>query len=177
MARSLITQPIFEELFKEHYRSLYYHAYSILNDTEQARDLVNDSFEEIWNRRNKLDISYSLKSFLYNTVRNKCINYLRKQEVEKKYINRKKHDIHEEEEYKDYDSALLEIMKAVEQLPNQSRNVFKKCFIENLSYKEAAEELNVSVNTIKTHVTNSLKRLRRELNREMLMLLLIFQKK
>lgn len=67
-------------------------------------------------------------------------------------------------------------MKAVEQLPNQSRNVFKKCFIENLSYKEAAEELNVSVNTIKTHVTNSLKRLRRELNREMLMLFLIFQK-
>lgn len=68
-------------------------------------------------------------------------------------------------------------MKAIEQLPPQGRAVFKKCFIENLSYKEAAEELNVSVNTIKTHVNHSLKRLRKDLDRDVLLFFLQVRKK
>ena len=174
MSQLLLNKTVFEQLFKEHYQSLYYHAFSILNDSELSRDFVNDTFEEIWNRRNKLDISYSLKSFLYSTIRNRCINYLRKQEVERKYINRKMHETNEEEEYKDYDLALKEIMKVIESFPAQNKIVFKKCFIENLSYKEVSTELNISVNTVKTHVSNSLKRLRKELNREKLLLLFFY---
>lgn len=177
MSRLLINKTNFEQLFKEHYNCLYYYAYSIVNDDELAKDMVNDSFEEIWNRRNKLDISYSLKSFLYQVVKNKCLNHLKKQEVEQKYMDRAKHSIYgEEDEYKDYDSVMAEIMKAIEKLPEQGRKVFTKCFIENLSYKEAAEDLNVSVNTIKTHVVNSLKRLRNDLDKDSLLFFFLFGK-
>ncbi|MCY1636550.1 RNA polymerase sigma-70 factor [Marinifilum sp. D737] len=176
MSRLLLNRTNFEQLFKEHYDSLYYYAYSIVNDDELAKDMVNDSFEEIWNRRNKLDISYSLKSFLYRMVKNRCLNHLKKQEVERKYIDRSKQSISEElDEYKDYEPVMAEIMKAIEQLPEQGRKVFTKCFIENLSYKEAAEDLNVSVNTIKTHVVNSLKRLRKDLDKDSLLFFLLFR--
>lgn len=177
MSRLLLNRTNFEQLFKEHYNSLYYYAYSIVNDDELAKDLVNDSFEEIWNRRKKIDISYSLKSFMYRVVKNRCLNHLKKQEVEQKYINRAKHGQEESDEYKDYEPVMAEIMLAIEQLPEQGRKVFTKCFLENLSYKEAAEELNVSVNTIKTHVTNSLKKLRNDLDKESLLLFLLFGKK
>jgi RNA polymerase sigma-70 factor (ECF subfamily) len=177
LSRLILNKINFEQLFKDHYNSLYYFAYSIVNDNELAKDLVNDSFEEIWNRRKKLDISYSLKSFLYRVVRNKCLNHLKKQEVEQKYIDRAKHISDETDEYRNYEEVMIEIMKAIEQLPEQGRKVFTKCFIENLSYKEAAEELNVSVNTIKTHVTNSLRRLRNDLDKDSLLFFLFFRKK
>ena len=177
MSRLLINTSILEELFKENYNSLYYHAYSFINDQELAKDIVNDVFEEVWKKRDKIDISYSPKSFLYSMVKNKCINHLRHQEVEKKYMSRAMHSSEYDDDYKDYDPILEKIMKAIEQLPPQARTVFKKCFIENLTYKEAAEELEVSVNTVKTHVANSLKRLRQDLDRDLLLFFLHFQKK
>ncbi|MBI9057193.1 MAG: RNA polymerase sigma-70 factor [Labilibaculum sp.] len=176
MSRLLLNKTNFEELFKENYDSLFYYAYSIVNDDELAKDLVNDSFEEIWNRRKKLDVSYSIKSFLYRVVKNRCLNHLKKQEVEQKYIDRAKHTNAGQDEFRDYEPVMAEIMKAIEQLPEQGRKVFTKCFIENLSYKEAAEELNVSVNTIKTHVKSSLKRLRNDLDKESLLFFLLFKK-
>lgn len=89
---------------------MYYHAYSFLNDSELARDIVNDTFEEIWNKKNKLDISYSLKSFLYSMVKNRSLNHLRKQEVEKKYINRFLYVSEiDEDPYKDYDPVLVKL--------------------------------------------------------------------
>lgn len=176
MTRLLINKTNFEQLFKENYNSLYYYAYSIVNDNELAKDLVNDSFEEIWSRRKKLDISFSLRSFLFKVVKNRCLNYLRKQEVEQKYIDRAKHNISDSDEFKDYEPVLAEIMKAIEQLPEQGRKVFTKCFIENLTYKEVAEELNISVNTIKTHITNSLKRLRNDLDKDSLLFFYFFKK-
>ena len=177
MSRLLLNKTNFEQLFKDHYNSLYYYAYSIVNDDELAKDLVNDSFEEIWNKRNKIDISYSLKAYLYQIVKNRCVNHLKKQEVEQKYINRTIHSVDDSDEYKDNESVMAELMKAIEQLPEQGRKVFTKCFIENLTYKEAAEELNVSVNTIKTHVSNSLKRLRKELDKDSLLFFLFFNRK
>lgn len=178
MTKLLINRTILEELFKEHYNSLYYHAYSFLNSSEAAKDIVNDCFEEIWDKRNKIDVSYSLKSFLYSMVKNRSLNYLKRLDVEKKYIDRTLYKSeYGEEEYQDFDAVLNEIMKAIEQLPPQGRVVFKKCFIENLSYKETAEELNVSVNTVKTHVTNSLKRLRQDLDRDLLLFFLHVSKK
>ncbi|WP_421920437.1 RNA polymerase sigma-70 factor [Marinifilum sp.] len=176
MSRFQLNRNNFEQLFKENYNSLYYYAYSIVNDNELAKDLVNDSYEEIWNRRNKLDISYSLLSFLYRVVKNKCINHLRKQDVEQKYLDRAKQFLEESDEYKDYDLIMADIMKAIEQLPEQGRKVFTKCFIENLSYKEAAKDLNLSVNTIKTHVKNSLKRLRNDLDKDSLLLFFYLRK-
>ena len=177
MSRLLLNKTNFEQLFKDHYNSLYYYAYSIVNDDELAKDLVNDSFEEIWNKRNKIDISYSLKAYLYQIVKNRCVNHFRKKEVEQKYVDRTIHSVDDSDEYKDNESVMAELMKAIEQLPEQGRKVFTKCFIENLTYKEAAEELNVSVNTIKTHVSNSLKRLRKELDKDSLLFFLFFNRK
>ena len=115
---------------------------------------------------------------MYRMVKNKSINHLRHQEVENKYLSYAmlRNDQYDDY-YKDYDSLLEKIRKAIEELPPQGKAVFKKCFIENLSYKEVAEELGVSVNTVKTHVSKSLKRLREDFSGDILLLFLQFSKK
>jgi RNA polymerase sigma-70 factor (ECF subfamily) len=172
-----INEITFEQLFNEHYDSLYYYVYSIVNDADVAKDIVNDSFLEIWNRKRVLDISYSLKYFLYKVAKNKSLNYLRKLKVEKRYIETNIGAPDVEEENVDYEDVLVEVMKAIEQLPTQARTVFKKCFIENLSYREAADELGVSINTIKTHVRHSLKKLRNEIDKDLILIFIHFSKK
>jgi len=170
LKKGLINKAILEELFNTYYNSLYYHAYSFLNDSEISKDIVNDVFEYIWENRNTIDISYSLKSLLYSMVKNKAINHIRHQEVKKKHFNFEisKSEI-AEDDYQEHDTLIEKLMQAIEELPPKAGLVFKMCFIENLSYKEIAAELGVSVNTVKTHITKSLKRLREDFNQELLL--------
>ena len=110
-------------------------------------------------------------------TKNKSINYLRHEKVKKKYID---YTIDSsdmiEEDYREYEGLISKIRLAIEELPPHGRTVFKMCFIENRRYKEVAEELGISVNTVKTHISKSLKRLRNEFPCEML-LFFIFAKK
>ena len=173
LGKLLLNTQSFEKLFKENYNGLFYHAISFLNDDELSRDIVNDVFEEIWHKRKSLDFSVSPTAMLYRMVKFKCINYLNHLKVKQKYIDRNpSKEMEDEEEYKDYDTILKKIKKEIEKLPEQGKAVFMKCFIENLSYAETAEELNISVNTVKTHVKNSLKKLRESINIDILLFFL-----
>ncbi|MCZ4695580.1 RNA polymerase sigma-70 factor [Ancylomarina euxinus] len=170
MKKLLINKAILEELFKENYKGLYYHAYSFTNDSDVSKDIVNDVFELIWKKRDNIDITYSIKSLLYSMTKNKAINYLRHEEVKKKYSDYKI-DSSEmvEEDYRDHEALITKIKAAIEELPPQGRIIFKMCFIENRRYKEIAEELDLSVNTVKTHISKSLKRLRNDFSGEILL--------
>jgi len=173
LKKLLINKAILEELFKENYNSLYYYAYSFTNDSDVSKDVVNDVFEQLWKKRKGIDITYSIKSLLYSMTKNKAINYLRHEQVKKKYF-----DFHMEsssmieEDYRDYDSIIEKIKSAIEKLPSQGQIIFKMCYIENRKYKEIAEELGLSINTVKTHLSNSLKRLRKEFKGELLLFFL-----
>jgi RNA polymerase sigma-70 factor (ECF subfamily) len=173
----LINKAILEELFKENYNGLYYHAYSFTNDSDVSKDIVNDIFELIWIKRRNIDITYSIKSLLYSMTKNKAINYLRHEEVKKKYSD---YTINSsdmiEEDYREHEGLISKIRLAIEELPPQGRTIFKMCFIENRRYKEIAEELGISVNTVKTHISKSLKRLRHDFPGEMLLFFLSIKK-
>jgi len=177
LKKLLINKAILEELFKENYKGLYYHAYSFTNDSDVSKDIVNDVFEQIWNRRDGIDITYSIKSLLYSMTKNKAINYLRHEEVKKKYSDYQiSSSSTVEEDYRDHEALIDKIKTAIEELPPQGRTVFKMCFIENKRYKEIAEELGLSVNTVKTHISKSLKRLREDFSGELLLLFISVKK-
>jgi RNA polymerase sigma-70 factor (ECF subfamily) len=82
----------------------------------------------------------------------------------------------EEKEYENYEPLINKIKLAIGNLPPQGRIVFEMYFIQNYSYKEVAEELDVSVNTVKTHISKSIKKLREQFSEEILLFLLFFEK-
>ncbi len=161
MIESVDYKRIFEQLFRENYARLYYHAYSFLNDEESAKDVVNDVFERVWINFEKVEFSTSILPLLYTLVRNRCVSYIRHRRVQERFT---KEMLQEEEkvdeEYMEYELLIEKLRHSVEQLPGQTKVVFKKCFLDGRKYQEAADELNISINTVKTHINKALKLLR-----------------
>ena len=77
----------FEELFKANYSKLYYVALDWVEDAESAKDLVNDLFAELWKQYERLQHE-DVEAYLFQSLRNRCINYLKHQRVEQEYRER-----------------------------------------------------------------------------------------
>lgn len=165
---------LFERLFQDNYTRLYYHALSFLNDEEMARDVVNDVFEHIWKHHSKYEFSSSTVPFLYALVRNFSINQVRRQKAWQRYLQYAAVDSEvSDEDYMDYEALVEKLHESVEELPGQTKVVFKKCFFEGKKYLEVGEELNISINTVKTHVTKALRLLRERLKGNQILLFLL----
>lgn len=167
------SQKDFEELFNHWFDDLMRFVCSYVHDEEVARDIVHDVFLSIWKNRGYLDLSWSLKSYLFTLARNYALNYLRHQKVI--VLNQEEllyHSQELQEELEQYDQAMLRLNEKLGQLPRKQKEVLTKCFVEGKMYKEIADELSISLNTVKTHLKRALKFLRDELNEEIILLLL-----
>lgn len=153
----------FDFLFKEYYPALYYYAFHLINDMEASKDIASDAFEFIWNNYAKIDKA-TAKSYLYIYVRNKCIDYLRHQNVHEQYIQlyTKLTETHTETEYKEYDERMLRIQKAISTLTAHTRHILEECYIQRKKYKEVADELNISVSAVRKHIVKALAVIRKE---------------
>lgn len=107
----------FDYLFKEYYPQLYYYAFHLINNMEASKDIASDAFEFIWTNYAKIDKT-TAKSYLYVYVRNKCIDYLRHQNVHEQYVQLyiKLTESYTETEYKEYDERMMRIHKAISTL-------------------------------------------------------------
>lgn len=165
---------IFESLFDAHYNELYCHALSFVRDKEQARDIVMDTYEYLWNNFHKIDLSGSLRPLLYTLTGNRCIDFLRHEKSKRRYLEHRETVLQEAGVYRDYGEVIQKVMAAIDELPPQMALVFKECFIEGKKYKEVGEELNISVNTVKWHITRALAELRKRLSGLELLLFIAF---
>ena len=152
MARDLLENKAFEELFDLHYGNLVGFVYGYVRDEEVAKDIVHDAFLTFWTNRKHLDLSYSAKSYLFTLAQNYALNYLRHLRVV---------EVNEREV-----TALLE----------SASEEFLKCVVEEKKYQEVADELDVSINTIKKHMVRALKFLRGELQDETVLLFVLKKK-
>lgn len=175
MERRPVNERDFENLFRHSFDDLSGFVCSYVRDEEVARDIVHDAFMTIWNNRMHLDASQSLRSYLFTLARNYALNFLRHQKVERHNEENIARILSEfEEEMDEYETSLGHLQEKLNELPEKQREVLEKCFVEGKMYKEIAEELDISVNTVKTHLKRALKFLRGELQEEMLLLLLAF---
>lgn len=159
-----------ETLFKEHYSKLYYYALNIIHDPENAKDIVSDAFHYIWEHYDdKVNDSLSILALLYTRIKNNCIDHIRHLDVIKRHEESILNDTSDtdtpltKDDYIEREERITQLTSAIENLPQQTKIVFKKCFLEGKKYKEVSEEMNISVNTIKTHIMKALKILRSEL--------------
>lgn len=164
----------FEQLFKANYIRLYYHALNFLNDSEVAKDVVNDVFEYVWRHYDQYDFAVSVTPFLYTLVRNQAVSIIRHRKVEEKF-QQKSLLLEEgyEQEYAEHDELIVRLRKAISDLPPQTQKVFRACFLEDKKYLEVADELDISVNTVKTHVKKALHILRETFSDDKLILLFL----
>lgn len=166
-----------EELFKEHYASLCYFAVKILGDSKLSEDVVQDAFLAYWQKNKEVSAdSICIKFFLYSTVRFTCYKMIRREKVVQKYhrLNQNNDIEHAEILNEIIHSEVLDaIYKIMKSLPEGCQMVFKLGYLEGLSNPEIADQLGISVNTVKTHKQRGLRLIRRKLNPELFALIFI----
>jgi RNA polymerase sigma-70 factor (family 1) len=156
---------VFEALFYEYYPHLRRYAEGFIFDKQACEDIVQNLFIYFWEHTHRIDIQLSLKSYFYQSVKNRCLNYLR--------------DIHIQDKHKIlYLEALLneddspgwpdlEIIKkaqdAIARLPPQMAELFKQKYLFGRKYHEIAEINNISENTVKTQLKRAKEKLRNTL--------------
>jgi len=167
----------FAEVYDRHWGTLYMHALKMLHDREEAKDVVQEVFIQLWNKAAYLDISSSLSAYLFCSTRNKVLNLIRDKKTRSGYIDL--FSLYIEEHHNDtleyiQEKELLQAIEAVIQsLPEKMREVFELSRKEHLSHKEIAQKLGISDKTVKRQVSNALHILRSELNRPETLILAI----
>ncbi|MFZ2899704.1 MAG: RNA polymerase sigma-70 factor [Saprospiraceae bacterium] len=151
-----------EVLFKRHYSLVSYSIYNLVKDPRTTEDLAQEVFMEIWKRRDSLVINTSLKAYLRRSAVNKTLNYLRDK---KNWKNEELSEIQlnlSSEPGKTLEATELEkiIGQAIEQLPERCQLIFKLSRVEEKSYQEIADELNISVKTVENQIVKALRMLR-----------------
>lgn len=162
-----ISEKVFEDVYKAHFKALHAYANSILADYEHAEEMVQQVFLKLWEKRTNIEINSSIQAYLYRSVYNESINFLKHEKVKQAHASFVKHTMTESSNnhHKDIDTKELEgkIRLALNKLPEQCRTIFQLSRYEELKYKEIAERLQLSVKTIENQMGKALKIMRTEL--------------
>ena len=164
----------FEWIFKTYYRDLCFHAERMVGEKEAAEDIVSDFFLKLWENRESMYITTSLRAYLHKGVFNNCLKYLEHLKVLHKYREHAQYMIDNSDLFQSQtdqqplsllisQETVNEIEKAIDALPEQSKEVFLLARMEGLKYQEIAEKLDISINTVRTHMTRAMTKLRESL--------------
>ena len=153
----------FKCVFDKYMDRLYFYALGVVKEKEVAEDIVQDVFLYLWHNARKIDLNGLLVRYLLKAVKNACINYKLRLEVEREYQRKFLQTKSDEEEV--YSEDRLELLRSrlielLEQLPPKCKEIFVLGCVEGLKYKEIAEQLGISVNTVKTQIKYAYKKLR-----------------
>ena len=172
-----IVKEKFEKLFKEHFTGLCYFAQKYINDIDSCKEIVHAVFISIWENKAKFDWDKPGKSYLFTSVYNRCLNYIRD--------NKKLSHSNDDESYfttietgeftDTMELAELEgkIKDAIQKLPEKCREVFELNRFEEKKYAEIAGFLKISIKTVETQMSKALKIMKNEL-KDYIIIVLIF---
>ncbi len=160
----------FETLFRDNYSRLYFYVLNLINDTEHAENIVDNVFAQVWEKLDSVvKEDCSLLPLLYALARNGSVDYLRHCEAERGsgdsalagdgiLAGIPDDDVAEHWE------RVKTVKHSVQALPPQIQKAFKACFLDGKKYREAGDELGVSVDTVKSYIIRSLSFIRKAVN-------------
>jgi RNA polymerase sigma-70 factor (ECF subfamily) len=158
---------VLKDLYDKHYREICYFAASILKDRAVAEDVAMDTFLSLLKQADRLDTEVATKSLLYRIARNKCIDYIRKEQAKNNYARQIQFDnVHELPYVNEMIIAgvLQSIYEEIEQLPEQRKNIFKAIFLEGKSTMSIATELDISRQTVLNQKSAAIQTIKRKLS-------------
>lgn len=154
----------YTEIYDRYAPLLYMHAYKRLKNREEAKDIIQELFITIWERRSEIELKSNLSAYLYTSIRNRVLKVISHKQVESSYIISLQNSIEKGYASTDYlvrEKELIDIIeKEINALPSKMRLVFNLSRKSHLSHKEIAEKLDLSESTVKKQVNNALKVLR-----------------
>lgn len=151
-------QAAFQELFHRFYQLLLGVAINLLGDINTAKDIVQDVFIHIWNKRASIKIHTAVEPFLKRSVINRAINYIKaKRETVPEIHIQHLHNPDDVIGQLAADDLQEAIEQALATLPDRCRMIYVLKRIEGFSQKEIAEQLNISTKTVENQITKALK--------------------
>ena len=159
--------PSYEIIFKRYYKELHRFAFTYVRDPSIAEEMAQEVFLYMWEKRKKIEIQTTLKTYLYSAVKNKCLNYI-KLELPKQQsmadisevmlsVHSKLKDEGENEQLKKY------IQSAIDALPKKCRQIFILSRNAGVTYDEIADDMDLSKKTVENQMGIALKKLRESL--------------
>ena len=152
----------FEAIFRTYFPGLRNYAMRFAKNGEEAEEIVQEVFVQLWEKRDSIQLNTSIKSYLFRAVHNRCLNQIRNEKIRARH-----HDhIGITQAHSEFSDAAIEqdikqqIYEAIGQLPEQCGRIFKLSRFEGLSYKEIAARLDISPKTVEVQMGKALKRLR-----------------
>lgn len=168
----------FELLYKGYYKKLYILAFQYARQPEMAEELVNDVFLKLWNDAEQLNIRQSLGSYLSRCVINTALNSIKKESRkafhQEKFLSGYEESELESDEAQMLENKLIRLEKALESLPPQCKKVIMMSKFDKCKQQEIADALNISVKTVKSHLTNGYEKIRVMLSKEQVLFFFLF---
>lgn len=169
------SKAIFKQLYEHFYKRLYYYAVSYVDQPDTAKDIVQELFFHLWQKRETIEINTSVSSYLFRAIHNRCIQYLRHQQVVNQFNETQKLKLKEAELLYHHDSDFIhsasglkemenEIKSALESLSPRTKEIFMLSREKNLKNSEISKKLNVDIKTVEYHIGKALKTLRIKLS-------------
>lgn len=167
----------FKEIFERHNRLLYYFVRKLIGDDVEAQDIVAEAFRKLWLRRAYFESLVNIKAFLFITVRNSGIDFLRlnKRRKEAEEALAVQPEISEEEVDRKIAEAELveEAFIKIKSFPETEREIFRLHYQDGMSLKEIARKLNISQESVRVKKYRAIELLRKILNSKRLLPVLI----
>ena len=152
----------FDSLFIKYYKLLCASAYFLLKDEQEAKDLVQTLFLDIWEKKLYLHFHDEIKGYLYRAVKNRCLNEISKQKTRDK--NNKAFADLQDQKSSPHDEVTSDyygqIQNTLEGMAGQKKVAIQMVYVKGKKYQEAANEMGISMNSFKTHLKSGLKILR-----------------
>lgn len=157
-------------LFRKYYANLLFYATRIVGE-EEAEDVVQDVFVDLWKRKDTVTVGDQIQAFLYRAVYTRALNVLKHRDIQNSYeavvaeINRKRVEYYQPDSNdvvkRIEDSELRkQLTEAINELPDKCKMVFRLSYLHDMKNKDIAETMGVSLRTVEAHMYKALKYLR-----------------
>ena len=152
----------YEAAFKRYFKQLRVEAFLLLKNQKDAEDLVQELFLDIWNKQLYRNVQHTLGAYLHMAIRNKCLNHLEKEKRVQKKVQAYNPSLTIQPEERELSLPSF-FQSALNKLPTQRLKAFTLVYMEEKKYEEAAAEMGISINSIKSHLKLAIKSLKNHL--------------
>ena len=151
----------FERLFRKMYTELCHYALRFVKDMDVAEEVVQDLFYNYWKNKDRININTSLKSYLYQATKNRCLKVIEHNSVRERYVQeiqaqQVEHSFEADQTVETEELTQI-IDNTLDQLPERCRQIFIMSRFEGMKYHEIAEKLSVSIKTVEANMGKALK--------------------
>lgn len=152
----------YNKLFVRYYSRLCYYVYRLLMDKEDAEDVVQDLFLTLWNNRRKIEIEGNVSGYLYKMAKNLALNHIRTKANYRSLLENQEDTLsYYEEDSLESEEFRIILYDCINRLPGRCKEVLLLHRVKGLKQKEIADQLSISIKTIKNQIWSSLQRLKK----------------